>query len=242
MKVVFLGVGGWISKPILGHLSILILPRTGKGILLDAGEATCRALYSHGFKVSDLEGIIISHLHGDHVIGLPTLIMLAKYFERSNEVNVYVAEEVLEDLFRVLKALGVDVNIVKLHPISSANKLSIGVFNLKFERTIHPVPTLSVRVEAEDKCVTYSGDTSYNPYLIELAKNCDLLIHESAGYVEGAHLYGHSTINDAILVASKAGVKRLALAHYYVDVPGLRTGVPGDLEVYLPYPGYEIEL
>lgn len=72
----------------------------------------------------------------------------------------------------------------------------------------------------------YSGDTRSNESLVELARNADVLIHESTfgdELVEKAFLDGHSTPSQAAETASKAGVGRLFLTHIsprYVETTG----------------------
>lgn len=243
MKIAFLGVGGWISKPALGHTSILVVSSRERGLLLDAGEGVVRALYLYGFKIRDLEGVVVTHLHGDHALGLPTLLMLAKHYEKINGLLVYAPQESVSDLDAFLKIVGVDyAGVAALIGVLPGSSINVNDFDLHFEKAVHPVPALSVRVEAGNKCVVYSGDTAYNPVLVKLAENCDLLIHEASGYHEDARLHGHSTVHDAVKVAVKSNIKKLVLVHYYMDIPALKTPLLEDLEVHLAYPGYELTL
>jgi len=243
LKVLFLGVGGWISKPILGHTSILVVSSRGGGLLLDAGEDVVRSLYFHGFKVHDLESVVITHLHGDHVLGLPTLLMFAKHYEKVSSLRVYAPRESVSDLDALLRIVGVDyTGVATLLGVSPGSNVNVGDFTLYFERAVHPVPALSLKIMAEGRCIVYSGDTAYNPALVRLAENCDLLIHEASGHHEDAHLYGHSNVGDAVRVAVESGSRKLILVHYYVDTPALRAPLPEGLEVYLAYPGYELFL
>lgn len=66
------------------------------------------------------------------------------------------------------------------------------------------------------KVVTYCVDTRPCDTSIELAHNADLLIHDAtfdAGEEKRAEQTGHSTVEQAAQIATKAGVKRLALTH-----------------------------
>lgn len=243
LRLLFLGVGGWISKPTLGHTSIALIHSSKRALLIDAGEGVLKALYKRGLRVSDLDGVVITHIHGDHVLGLPTIIMLAKHYEGVRGLPVYVPREVIDDLDTLLRIVGVDrTGIVEFHGISPRDVVHLGKFRIRAERAIHPVPALSLRIEVEGKCVAYSGDTAYNPSLVELARDCDLLIHEASGYSEEAREHGHSTVQDAIEIAMRSGVKRLVLVHYYLDIPPIKLALPKSLEVILAYPGYEIDL
>jgi len=64
--------------------------------------------------------------------------------------------------------------------------------------------------------VVYSGDTRPSEAVTELAKNCDLLVHDStfaSDMREECYQYGHSTARDAAVIAKKAGAKKLVLTH-----------------------------
>ncbi|MEM4534861.1 MAG: MBL fold metallo-hydrolase [Desulfurococcaceae archaeon] len=242
MKLVFLGVGGWISKPILGHTSVLIEENNDR-ILLDSGECTARALHVYGKGLERIRGIVVTHLHGDHVLGLPTILMLLKHMGYPG-ISVYVPGESARDLLELLRITGVNYEgFVRVVGVEHGDEHEVGVFRLKFIRAVHTMPSLSVRVSSRDKCVVYSGDTSYNPTLVELAKGCDLLIHEVSGYDPSSRMYGHSTFEDALRVADEAGVKKVILVHYYMDVPCIKpSSIRTSGEFNLAYPGFEIQV
>jgi ribonuclease Z len=64
--------------------------------------------------------------------------------------------------------------------------------------------------------IVYTGDTSPSPEIVELARDCDLLIHDStadAGLTEKANRYGHSSNVQAAQAAVDAGALRLLLVH-----------------------------
>jgi ribonuclease BN (tRNA processing enzyme) len=81
----------------------------------------------------------------------------------------------------------------------------------------HNPESIAYRVIGEDGgSVVYSGDTDYSENLIELAKNTDLLICESA-MPDSMQTRGHLTPSMAGDIASRAGVKKLVLTHFYPD-------------------------
>ena len=75
MKVIFLGTGSGMPTLRRNVSSVaIILEDRNKFWLWDCGEATQHQIQKAGLKLSKLEKIFITHLHGDHVFGLPGLL------------------------------------------------------------------------------------------------------------------------------------------------------------------------
>lgn len=73
IDLTLLGCGGNLPMP-NRNLSSLFVNYKGKSILFDCGEGTQIAMRKYGTGFKDLDLILISHLHGDHVFGLPGLL------------------------------------------------------------------------------------------------------------------------------------------------------------------------
>ena len=73
VDLILLGCGGNMPMP-NRNLSSLFVSYKGKSILLDCGEGTQIAMRKYGTGFKNLDLILISHLHGDHVFGLPGLL------------------------------------------------------------------------------------------------------------------------------------------------------------------------
>lgn len=90
--------------------------------------------------------------------------------------------------------------------------------------------------------MAYSGDTAPTDAFVELARGCDLVIHEAAanpGDEAEAHSKGHSTIAEAVEAAERAGAKAVAPIHFYVYPP---TPPPAKIRVIMPLECYEVEV
>jgi len=235
LVVVPLGCGGWISNPLLGSTSLLV--RTGKlNLLLDAGECVYYALRRCGFDVEDVDWVLVTHGHGDHVLGLPTLALYAK---RAGKL-LRVAGPPSVDVGKLLEAAGVPhyADAVSFKLVEPDPEPSL-VFEQEGVRVYaaaadHGIPALAYRVEAGDLAVAYSGDTRPCESVVRLARGCKLLIHEASISFDGerAHAHGHSTAVDAVEVAKAAGVEYLMPVHFYVE-PAV---IPGGVKIVLPIP------
>lgn len=88
-KLVFLGTGGMLPTK-ERNVQSLYLDHNGEGILLDCGEGTQRQLQLAGLNLQKISIILISHWHGDHVLGLPGLLQTMNSFaHESKELHLY---------------------------------------------------------------------------------------------------------------------------------------------------------
>ncbi|MBE5951462.1 MAG: ribonuclease Z [Lachnospiraceae bacterium] len=97
-----LGTGGMMPLP--GRwLTALMTRYNGKGLLIDCGEGTQIALKQCGWSCHDIDVICFTHYHGDHISGLPGLLLSMGNAERKEPVTL-VGPKGLE---RVVSALRV---------------------------------------------------------------------------------------------------------------------------------------
>ncbi len=249
MRITFLGVGGWVSMPWLNHPSILVEAK-GTRLLLDAGEGSYRQLRRcTGLDVDSIDAVIVTHGHGDHILGLPSYILMAG--SRGIKLSVIAPGYVIDDLMNLIKATHIQQYATALNPIpiNMPNEPSL-VSELKGIRIYavkvnHSVEAIAVKlINSDGSCLTYSGDTAPSRSLIELARGCGTLIHEASGnpgFEEEAHKHGHSTVKDAIEAAREAGVSQLILTHFYTVNPIISELNEG-LRLIVPYECSTIEI
>ncbi|HIX93900.1 MAG TPA: MBL fold metallo-hydrolase, partial [Candidatus Gemmiger excrementipullorum] len=73
LTVTMLGCGG--TQPLPGRaLAALAVQAAGHGVLLDCGEGTQTALRRWGVSAYRLAAVLLTHYHGDHILGLPGLL------------------------------------------------------------------------------------------------------------------------------------------------------------------------
>ena len=87
MKITFLGTGAMTPTKERNHSAILLNYKQ-ENILVDCGEGTQRQLLLTGFSPNKLTKILITHWHGDHVLGLPGLIqnLAANQYTKTLEI------------------------------------------------------------------------------------------------------------------------------------------------------------
>ena len=88
VKLHFLGTSNAFGAD--GRSTSCYLLQGSKTILMDAGYSSLSNLRSIQKSQLDLDAILISHLHPDHMIGLPQFVIEGKYVEkRQTKIPVY---------------------------------------------------------------------------------------------------------------------------------------------------------
>jgi len=104
LRLTFLGTAGAVPTT-ERNVSGLHVNRDGDQLLFDAGEGTQRQLmrYGAGFAISD---VFVTHLHGDHVYGLPGLLETWSFNDRSEPLVIHTPPGTRADLVSLLTAVG----------------------------------------------------------------------------------------------------------------------------------------
>ncbi|MEK6899763.1 MAG: ribonuclease Z, partial [Nanoarchaeota archaeon] len=88
IKINFLGTGDMIPTAKRNHTSILT-GVCGENILIDCGEGTQRKLRIAGISPTKIDRILITHWHGDHILGLPGLFQTLFMMNYSKNLKIY---------------------------------------------------------------------------------------------------------------------------------------------------------
>ena len=116
LDLLFLGTAGSAPTASRGTSSTL-LRRGGDRLLLDCGEGTQRQLLRSDAGLVDLEHVFLTHLHADHVLGLPG--MLKTFALRGRDVPIAVhgprgTKALLDALAVVIGRLTYELRVVEL--------------------------------------------------------------------------------------------------------------------------------
>jgi len=88
LRVIFLGTAG--SIPTLQRsLPAIAVQRKGELILFDCGEGVQRQMIRAGIGFHRKTKVLITHMHGDHVLGLPGLFQTMSLLDRERKLEVY---------------------------------------------------------------------------------------------------------------------------------------------------------
>ena len=216
----------------------------GRVFIVDAGRGVVMRLAAAGVPWSSIHSVFITHLHSDHIDGLPDLFHSTWQFGSGEPFNLYgpkgirkVADGILQfyesdihirrDLTEKIPGEGAAINPHVLEEGVACN-LSALVRITAFAVNHHPVePAFGFRFDAGLGSIVITGDMRPNPNLDRFAKDADILVHEAyvngnaASRGDGSHpwtIYDyHSSAAEAGQAAEKANAKILVLTHL---IPG----------------------
>ncbi|MCX7791205.1 MAG: cyclic nucleotide-binding domain-containing protein [Chloroflexaceae bacterium] len=189
--------------------------------LFDAAAYVYVRLSHLGLSTSHIAEVVLSHLHEDHLAGLPELILMG-----SHRVRLLTSDLIYQGLLRVLSAM-LDLPVADVAalfdyvPLNPGTPLELEGRRFEAIYAVHSVPTLAVRVNG----VCYSGDMRYDEEwfdelvtrgvlseqrrqeLVRFAEGASVLVQDVGGGTT------HSTLSSRLLQALTAKSQRLVLAH-----------------------------
>ena len=123
MKVIFLGTSGSMPTTERGSSSVVL--RLGRELLMfDCGEGTQRQMVRAHIGFQRPMKIFISHLHGDHVLGLPGLLQSMSLMRREKELHIYGPVGLIEFVKAFSESLGGPTFPVILYAINEPSLIS----------------------------------------------------------------------------------------------------------------------
>ena len=205
VTVTLLGTGDAFGTG--GRLQTCFLVEHDAGrLLVDCGPSALLALRRAGGEPNDLDAVVLSHFHGDHIGGLPFLVLDAHYASRRDRPLVIAGpagtaarlETLFEAMFPGSWAGGwrFDLRVHELEPGRGDAVAGVRVIPAEVR---HPsgAPPLGLRLEVDGRVFAFSGDTEWVPALAELARGADLLVTECYGWEPGVRFHlDHATLVD----------------------------------------------
>lgn len=235
IRVEFLGTGDAFSAG--GRLqAALYIRHPMVSVLLDCGATTLAALNRHGLSFEPLDCILISHLHGDHIAGLPFLFLHLCHVEPRTRKLEIIGPEGLGDrsrqLFRAMypdaasEPLPFELEFTGVRPCRRYERNGIGFEPFPVPHMEDP-PSFGYDMEIDGHRIVYSGDSGWTEELAVRARGADLFVCECSFYESQAPTH----LSYPVIVERLAGcgARRLILTHIGREVLGLNRHL--DLEL-----------
>ena len=144
IRVVFLGTSGAIPTE-KRNLPAVLLKRGTELFLFDCGEGVQRQMIRAKVGFHRRMKVFLSHLHGDHVLGLPGLLQTMALMDRKVKLEVYAPEGIKHFLESVKESLQFGLTFpVEIHEILKAGEVcSESEYVVKAAWANHVMPTLA---------------------------------------------------------------------------------------------------
>lgn len=243
-KLVVLGTGTPNADPERSGPALAVV-RGERSYLVDAGPGVLRranaAAMQHSLdalRPPQLRTLFLTHLHSDHTIGIPDVMLGAWTLERDVPLVVYGPPGTKAMLEHLQAAYAADIRNridglepanpegwkVTVHEIAPGPVLDDG--NMRV--TAFAVPhgdwdvAFGYRFDAPDRSIVISGDTRASDAVVQACNGCDLLVHEvySADRFltrppewQRYHANAHTSTVELASLATRAQAKQLLLYH-----------------------------
>jgi ribonuclease BN (tRNA processing enzyme) len=177
-------------------------------IWLDAGNGTLANLQRH-VGLEDVDAIVLSHNHGDHLVDAEAFHVAVKYGDEPREgIAVFAPAEVIERLDDKQPTF-------MLHQVADGDRREFRDVALTFSRTDHMVETLAVRLESGGKVLGYSADSGSGWSMESLGPGIDLALCEATFLQDREGSVQHFSARQAGTTARAAGARRLVITHIW---------------------------
>lgn len=158
MQVTFLGTSAGVPTRTRNVSCIgLRLPQRGEVWLFDCGEGTQHQLIRSDLRISQISRIFITHLHGDHIFGLPGLLATSGMAGPGQRIEVYGPPRIDEYVRDTASHSQTRLSpVVRVHTVESGIILRDGDFTVSCLPLKHRVPTVGYRVAESDQPGTFN--------------------------------------------------------------------------------------
>jgi ribonuclease BN (tRNA processing enzyme) len=215
-----------------GACSGYLVEDGGATLLLDCGNGVFAKLRARR-DYTDVDAVLISHLHADHILDLVPFAYALLLSPRQQPVPVggypgtdrparprLIAPRGAEEAFRRLAGTWGNETLLpdafELEEYDPDSTVEVGPLRVRFRQVPHFVPTFAINLtsEAGGGRLTFGSDCRPSEELVEAARGTDLLLVEATlPRPERTGVRGHLTPAEAGDHARRAGARRIVLTH-----------------------------
>lgn len=242
MRLTVIGSSPAWPNPGSAHSGYL-LQADGSRVLLDCGPGVLARMRETSIW-PQVDAVAITHFHLDHWGDLVPWVWGSFYLNPNGPMpksELWVqpgGRAFLEDLGERLGFPDMFERTFDVKEYEPDTPFSIGKLSVTPTRVPHYLlETYAFRVEADDRVITYSGDSAPCEELVESARGADLFVCEATllrPELDGPPR-GHLTLDEAVEAYEASGAKRLLVTHRPRELP-----TPDEFE--LAYDGLEVEV
>ncbi len=209
MEIVFLGTSSAIATAERDNTAVFV-KYSGKRVLIDCPGSIVHKLARASFNFLNIDAILISHSHPDHLYGLPSLIhSFAPY---ATPPPIYAPDKTIKKIKTLLSLFNLRGNIKRLR--KNIDELDIETF-----KTMHTDESAGFLFKENKNETIYTSDTGPLPGRKKRYLNADCLIHDcfspsrhkkSMPFLDNTH----TSALELGKIASLNNIKKLVPVHF----------------------------
>jgi ribonuclease Z len=192
-QVILLGTGTPYPDPSAAGPATAVT--VGKRVFLfDAGAGLMRQVNAAKLPISGPEAVFITHLHSDHTLGYPDLMLTSWIMRRQSPLQIYGPKGLQRMTTHLFAAFSEDIGVrtlglerevpggyrVRVHEIRTGVVYERDGVRVTAFRVLHGSwkEAYGYRIDTPDRSIVISGDTRPSDAVIAAAKDVDVLVHE----------------------------------------------------------------
>ncbi|MEO7294548.1 MAG: MBL fold metallo-hydrolase [Candidatus Limnocylindria bacterium] len=228
----------------------------GARLLFDVGPGVVAQLLTRHHP-DELDAVVVSHMHADHMLDLVTLRYVYPWRRLSAEerLRVILPPGSADQLLDLAKGVGGARHFEDAFQLSEhdgTTPLRFGSLTVTPRETQHYIPCWGFRIEGDGRRLAYTADTAPCDGLTDLADDADLLLSEATlrsldDDAQPPEPRGHLAPAEAGIAARDGGARRLLLTHLPVNgddatwaISDAAAAFGSDVEIAVPSRTYEI--
>lgn len=194
-RLTLMGVkGGPAIRPGSNMPTSNLVQMCGLNILVDAGLGCTRGICDAGVALTDIDAILITHLHSDHYLELGPYFHTAWTAGLTKTIPVFGPAGLQEYWDAFLASMAFDITLrqqdegrcplaplAKISVLDDSAPVTLGDVRVELMRNHHPPieESYALRFDGDGFCVVISGDTAFLPQMANFAQGADVLVHEA---------------------------------------------------------------
>jgi ribonuclease BN (tRNA processing enzyme) len=244
-KVVLLGSGTPIPDPAASGPCVAVVVN-GQAYLFDAGpgvvrraEAAAEKFGMDALDATNLTRLFFTHLHSDHTLGYPDVMLTPWVVGRNRPLEVYGPKGLAAMTENLKQSYSEDIKVRseglegldKQRLVVNVHEISAGLVYRDANVTVRAIPVphgswpqaFGYAIDAAGRSIVISGDTILSEAIGEACRGCDVLVHEVYSADRFDLVYGkrggqyhtafHTSTRELAELAAKSKPKLLVLYH-----------------------------
>jgi ribonuclease Z len=222
ITIYLLGTGGpELTEERQGAATLVVA--NGQDLLFDAGRGVMQRLYESGVRIADLDEVFLTHLHSDHIEGLPNLWMSGWFLlGRLGPMDFHGPVGTLAMVHGMQAFFGHDM-VARVQGTDTPGGLRYTVEEFERDGVVYERagvrvsafavdhkdgnPAFGYRIDFKGRSVVLSGDCTYSKNLVDHARGVDVVVHNV--FAVSAPILAHNP-NERIVALKLASPEQVA--------------------------------